>query len=248
LTTLISAFAEVSSRHPDISLVIAGQVPEHLVGTVGHPDLRGLVSSLGLGERVQITGHITDGDLGILYRRAQLFVFPSLFEGFGMPPVEALGMGLPVLTTRCASIPEATCDMADFVEKGGLCLIGWRGGKKLREPRSRYMGRLLDAARDWDHRIAQLYEGAYDHLDPPDESRRSDDYTYYHSVVFRFLNLMAIARRFQAEGVYMEPAIARPEDFDLHRYAEAFLWVMTHAELSPGDIQDGRAKKQRIGF
>jgi hypothetical protein len=113
--------------------------------------------------------------------------------------------------------------------------------KKLRELESRYMGRMLEAALDWDRRMTQIYKGAYKDLDPPDEERTLTKYYYFHSVIFRFLQLTAIARRFEAEAFYIDPEIvATPRDFDLLRYAKAFLWVMIHAELSPDDGLPGK--------
>jgi hypothetical protein len=113
--------------------------------------------------------------------------------------------------------------------------------KKLRELESRYMGRVLEAALDWDRRMTQIYKGAYKDLDPPDEERTETKYYYFHSVIFRFLQLTAIARRFEAEAFYIDPKIvATPRDFDLLRYAKAFLWVMIHAELSPKDGLPGK--------
>ena len=63
-----------------------------------------------------VTGHVSDVELGKLYQHAAVFAFPSLFEGFGMPAVEALGFGLPVLTTKCGSLPEATLQLAHYVD------------------------------------------------------------------------------------------------------------------------------------
>jgi hypothetical protein len=112
--------------------------------------------------------------------------------------------------------------------------------RKLRELESRYMGRVLDAALDWDRRMTQIYQGAYKDLNPPGD-RRDGEYYYFHSVIFRFLQLTAIARRFEAEAFYIDPSIvATPRDFDLLRYAKAFLWVMIHAELSPQDGLPGK--------
>ena len=117
LTTLIRAFAIIASRDNEIQLVLAGQVYEKLVGVPSREhDIRGLVESLNLGERVHITGYIEDELLGCYYRNAALFAFPSVFEGFGLPPVEALGFGVPTLTTRCASLPEVTLGRAEYVQ------------------------------------------------------------------------------------------------------------------------------------
>jgi len=110
---------------------------------------------------------------------------------------------------------------------------------KLRELQSRYKGRVLEAALDSDRRMSQLYEGAYRWLDPPDTQRNDEAEYSYHSVIFRFLQLTAIARRFEAEAFYIDLGIAQRGDFDLLRHAKAFLWVMIHAQLSPDDGQPG---------
>jgi hypothetical protein len=107
--------------------------------------------------------------------------------------------------------------------------------KKLRALIGRYQGRVLEAALDWRRRMGQIYQGEYIQLDPPDDRRRDDEQYYFQSVVFRFLQLTGIARRFEAEAFYFDPHIACDEDFDLLRYAKAFLWVMVHPELSPDD-------------
>ncbi len=63
-----------------------------------------------------ITGYVDNDVLGELYRNASLFVFPSLFEGFGMPPVEAMMMGLPTITTKHPAIFETTMGKALYVD------------------------------------------------------------------------------------------------------------------------------------
>ncbi|CCF84310.1 glycosyltransferase family 4 protein [Nitrolancea hollandica] len=115
LETLIRAFARVHQTRTDYKLVLVGQLPTQLVGVSRHARVTDLIYALGIESSVLVTGHIPEAALGALYRNATIFVFPSLFEGFGMPPVEALGMGLPVLTTRCGSLPEVTQGLAAFV-------------------------------------------------------------------------------------------------------------------------------------
>jgi glycosyltransferase involved in cell wall biosynthesis len=118
LATLVKAFGKLPEHLSKIKLVLVGQLPESLVGMRRDrcDDIRQLVQDLGLEDRVYITGYISDRELAWYYHHADLFAFPSLFEGFGMPPVEALGMGLPVLTTRCTAIPEVTMNLAEYVE------------------------------------------------------------------------------------------------------------------------------------
>jgi len=118
ISTLVKAFAKLPQHLSEIKLVLVGQLPDSLVGMRRDrcDDIPQLVKKLGLEDRVYITGYISDRELAWYYHHAALFAFPSLFEGFGMPPVEALGMGLPVLTTRCTSIPEVTMNLAEYVE------------------------------------------------------------------------------------------------------------------------------------
>jgi glycosyltransferase involved in cell wall biosynthesis len=64
------------------------------------------VASLGLGDRVVLTGHVSDEELILLYQGASLFVFPSRYEGFGLPVVEALACGAPAVVGRNSSLVE----------------------------------------------------------------------------------------------------------------------------------------------
>lgn len=116
LGTLVRAFDAVRRSQPDAQLVLVGQLGANLVGVRQTENVAALIDQLGLGDSVRATGYITPHELGALYRSASLFVFPSIFEGFGLPPVEALGFGLPVITTRCASLPEVTRGLADLVD------------------------------------------------------------------------------------------------------------------------------------
>ena len=118
LETLIRAFAQMRStgRHLDTQLVLAGQLGEHLSGIAWYRPLREVIDELGLHDAVRETGYLDDLHLGDLYRHATVFAFPSLFEGFALPPVEALGFGLPVLTSRRTAIPEVTLGLATYLE------------------------------------------------------------------------------------------------------------------------------------
>jgi glycosyltransferase involved in cell wall biosynthesis len=117
VATLVRAYAKYRPQLKDCALVLVGQTRDRLRGdTVStSPPIAALIDALGLGDSVFATGHIPDGELGHLYRGATVFVFPSTFEGFGMPPVEALGLGVPVLSTRCGAIEETTLGLATYV-------------------------------------------------------------------------------------------------------------------------------------
>jgi glycosyltransferase involved in cell wall biosynthesis len=117
LDVLIRGFAQLAQHDADTALVLCGQSYATLRGGGGERiNLHGLIAQLGITDRVLMTGHVDDAQLGAWYRGASVFAFPSLFEGFGMPAVEALGLGLPVLTTRCAAIPETTLGLATYVD------------------------------------------------------------------------------------------------------------------------------------
>lgn len=117
LATLVKAFHKLSHNLSEVKLVLVGQLPDSLLGMRRDrcDDIPQLVRKLEIEDRVYITGYISDHELAWYYHHAALFAFPSIFEGFGMPPVEALGMGLPVLTTCCTAIPEVTMNMAEYV-------------------------------------------------------------------------------------------------------------------------------------
>ncbi|MFN3926673.1 MAG: glycosyltransferase family 4 protein [Pseudanabaenaceae cyanobacterium] len=117
LSTLIIAFAQLLPDFPDLQLVLVGQLAKHIAGirTTPTDDIPALVTTLNLTEQIIITGYVSDAELTWYYQQATVFAFPSVFEGFGLPPVEALGMGLPVVTTNCPAIPEATLGIAQYV-------------------------------------------------------------------------------------------------------------------------------------
>jgi glycosyltransferase involved in cell wall biosynthesis len=68
-------------------------------------------------DRVHITGFVSDAELGQFYANARLFVLPSLYEGFGMPAVEALGLGVPTLVSNAFALPEVTLGYAGLIDK-----------------------------------------------------------------------------------------------------------------------------------
>ena len=96
---LLRAFSRL--RRSDIDLV--------LVGAKGwfYEEIFSEVEKLGLGERVHFPGYVRDEQLPFWYNAARLLVFPSVYEGFGMPIVEAMACGTPVVAAQSSSIPEA---------------------------------------------------------------------------------------------------------------------------------------------
>ena len=80
--------------------------------------MRETIARLGLERRVELLGHVEKTKLAELYRGAACVVLPSRYEGFGLPVVEAMACGTPVVATRAGSIPEVAADAAVLVEPG----------------------------------------------------------------------------------------------------------------------------------
>lgn len=110
LRRLIEAFALLSGDDPDVKLVI--------VGASGWltSDLAPHVQSRGLSDHVIFTGYVSDEDLPRWYQAATVFCYPSLYEGFGLPVLEAMACGTPVVTSRTSSLPEVAGDAALLVD------------------------------------------------------------------------------------------------------------------------------------
>lgn len=123
LATLIHAFHQIKDRWPDLCLVMTGQLrsmrrPGRELSKAfadKMPSTIDLVAALGLKDRVQVTGFVSDQVLGNLYRGASVFVLPSLFEGFGMPAVESLALGTPTLVSDLPVLREVTLGQAHYV-------------------------------------------------------------------------------------------------------------------------------------
>jgi glycosyltransferase involved in cell wall biosynthesis len=105
LRTLLAAFASMDdSLRARAPLVIAGHLPQE--NTAFFPDPRPIVERVGLQDEVNFIGWVPEKDKPALYSGATLFVFPSSYEGFGLPPLEAMACGTPVVASDCSSQPE----------------------------------------------------------------------------------------------------------------------------------------------
>ena len=91
---------QVSTSQPPTQLVIAGHWDER------YPAARERVKQLGLEQTVRFLPNVDEADMADLYSGAMAFVFPSLYEGFGLPPLEAMACGVPVLCGNTSSLPE----------------------------------------------------------------------------------------------------------------------------------------------
>lgn len=113
---IIRAFHAARPRlHHPCQLVLAGSL--NLVGEHPlYPDPRPLIARLGLEEQVIVTGRIPEEEKALLYSAATAFVFPSLYEGFGIPVLEAMACGAPTITSNDSSLPEVAGDAALLVD------------------------------------------------------------------------------------------------------------------------------------
>jgi alpha-1,3-rhamnosyl/mannosyltransferase len=106
LVRLIDAFSRLAPHISRVVLVIAG------AWDVRYPESCQRAEALDLDGSVRFLGPVPDGDLGALYGGATAFVFPSLYEGFGLPVLEAMACGSPVACSDVSSLPEVTGDAA----------------------------------------------------------------------------------------------------------------------------------------
>jgi glycosyltransferase involved in cell wall biosynthesis len=112
---MIEAFSALKTElerdqlYPDLKLIIIGD------DLSGNPDLRRTVVRSGVQNDVRFLGFIPIEVLRIFYDEAKVFVFPSLYEGFGLPPLEAMAHGTPVVTSNVSSLPEVVGNAAVLV-------------------------------------------------------------------------------------------------------------------------------------
>ena len=118
LETLVRAFGELRrrGRHDDARLVLVGQLGAELRGVSTYSRLDDVIAAEGLRDAVHVTGYIGDRALGDAYRHATVVASLSLFEGFALTPVEALGLGLTVLVPKGGAISEVTRGLATYVD------------------------------------------------------------------------------------------------------------------------------------
>jgi glycosyltransferase involved in cell wall biosynthesis len=102
LPTLFEAFREVKGL--GYPLVVAGQLPVR--DTAFFPDHHRLAGEAGVEEAVRFIGWVPEEEKPALYTLATLFLYPSLYEGFGLPPLEAMACGTPIIASKAASLPE----------------------------------------------------------------------------------------------------------------------------------------------
>ncbi len=107
---LFEAFARLTSAYPDLGLVVVGDTRWAYESDFAR------VAALGITGRVLFTGWVPQGDLPAIYSQAELFVFPSFYEGFGIPAVEAMATGCPAAVAATGALPEVTGGAAELFD------------------------------------------------------------------------------------------------------------------------------------
>jgi glycosyltransferase involved in cell wall biosynthesis len=148
---LIRAFGLIADEWPDLTLAIAGAPGS---GGSLFPDLQGPAQALG--DRVRFLGRVSEAEKLALFRYAEVFVFPSLYEGFGLEPLEALACGCPVVCSNASSLPEIVGDAGLLVDPVDDAAIAAGMRQALRDPEPwRAKGPPQAARFRWDKTAAQ---------------------------------------------------------------------------------------------
>ena len=108
----VTAIEALARMDGDLQLVLVGDEKR------GGDELRSAIRRLGLERRVEFAGYVEHQGLASLYRGAACLVFPSRYEGFGLPVLEAMASGTPVVATTAGAVPEVAGDAAVLVEPG----------------------------------------------------------------------------------------------------------------------------------
>lgn len=117
LETLLAAFAELAPTYPALSLVFAGRED------VFSRRLEQRAALTGFGERVRFIRNPSDAELAALYAAATIYVFPSRIEGFGLPPLEAMAHGVPVIAAQSSCLPEILGTAAHYFPPNNASLL-----------------------------------------------------------------------------------------------------------------------------
>jgi glycosyltransferase involved in cell wall biosynthesis len=164
LVRLIEAFARVATR--DAKLILTGDL--HDVFHTHVPQIRAAIVKHDLCDRVIMTGFVPDEELVFLYSRAIALVQPSLLEGFGLPAVEAMACGTPVLSSRTGSLPEVVGEAGVYFDPTDVGSMADAIGSFLSDPEPRdRLARVAvkrSAAFTWDASARALL-ACFDELD-----------------------------------------------------------------------------------
>ncbi len=118
VSQLIAAYTYVAPPlDNEVPLILAGRIPEW--GKPPFPDIPAEIAAAGLNDAVRFIGLVDESDKPSLYRLAEIFAYPTGYEGFGLPALEAMSSGTPIVANKIPVIEEVTADAAFLVETGG---------------------------------------------------------------------------------------------------------------------------------
>ena len=173
LERLIDAFGQLKRDGDtgDLSLLIIGDEINQ------YPSLRRRVEAAGVRQDVRFFGFVPDRTLAALYRMASVFAFPSLYEGFGLPPLEAMACGTPVVTSRLSSLPEVVGDAALLIDPYSVEDIAGAMKRLLTDTplRTRLVERGLERAASfsWERSVRAIHETYMSVLEVEDSEQRA---------------------------------------------------------------------------
>lgn len=155
LISLIKAFISISGKHSDLHLCIAGGVGWKTTGIAKSIPEK-------LEKRIHFLGYVESEKLPELYSRASLLAYPSFYEGFGIPPLEAMACGCPVLTSNISSLPEAVGDAAYLVNPHSISEIEAGIEELLKNPEP-YRKKGLERAKvfNWDLSAQEILKAIF---------------------------------------------------------------------------------------
>ena len=160
LEQLVRAFGILHKDNPDLMLALAGKFDDN------YHRLEAFVSDKRLAASVVFTGYITEGQLRWMYEKTAAYVFPSLSEGFGLPGLEAMMHGAPVVSSNASCLPEIYGDAAHYFDPHKTSDIASKISEVLTNPRLRAglvnKGRTKAATYSWRRMAAQTLK-IYEH-------------------------------------------------------------------------------------
>jgi glycosyltransferase involved in cell wall biosynthesis len=179
VSRMIEAFSalktelEKDNAFPDLKLIIIGD------DVSGNPDLRRTVVRSGVQNDVRFLGFVPIEVLRTFYDQAKIFVFPSLYEGFGLPPLEAMAHGTPVVTSNVSSLPEVVGNAAVLVHPENVfeimralhrVLLDQALREKMKERSYRQAAKF-----SWDKSVCRMIEAYREVLEPLGSQTRSSE-------------------------------------------------------------------------
>lgn len=128
---LIRALAQIHKKQPNIHLVIVGKEGWN------YQEVYAEIMRYNLSKYIHTLGYLSENSIRNLYNLAQALVFPSFYEGFGMPPLEAMQSGCPVIASNSSSLPEVVGEAAISVDPSQVSELSTAMGKILSDPQLR---------------------------------------------------------------------------------------------------------------